>query len=548
MKTRIGTLVAALALALIATACADTSTTDSAETVVAVTAEDGTALGSLGLSVNCGPAADTHLLRGVALLHNMTFTEAEAEFRAAAAAEPECAFAYWGTATSFVHVLWPDSVGAAQLEEGRALLAQAQAATIRDARDDAYIAALSAYYENAEERSEAERLQALLDGYAAANAADPSNRETQALYALSLISTAPRDPAFAQQIQAGEMLASVLEAIPDHPGAMHYTIHAYDQPELAERAVAAANSYGAVIPANSHALHMTSHIFTRLGDWPESIDYNRRAADVAVDHPVNGRVSHHYLHALDYLAYAYLQQGRDEMAQAVLDEMNGLAEMHDHAATTYAVAAVPVRLALEQRDWAAAAVLELQADGRSQVQNYPAFVAMQVFGRGLGAAHTGDSAAASAGVAELEQLRDAAREMPGAYDWAAQVEMQRLTLQSWVEFTAGQTEQALATAAAAAELESQHPKNPVTPGVVLPAREAYGDMLFAVERYADAIEQYRLNLDVNPNRYRSLLAAGDAARLMGDEEQAREFYSQLLEVAGEGERAELETVRESLGN
>jgi len=511
---------------------------------VIVLAADGSDLGRLALEVNCGATADMHLLRGMSLYHNMTFWEAKAEFTEATAAEPGCAIGYWGAALSFVHPIWPDTVSDADVVVGRELLDQARAAAIRSDRADTYIHALSGYYEDAESRSELERLQTLRDRWEGVHNADPSDIEATALHALTLLGAATPDPTFPDQNRAGALLASILAAIPEHPGGMHYTIHAYDFAPLADRALGVANIYGKTISGNSHALHMTSHIFTQVGMWPESIDYNRRAADVALAEPVAGRISHQYLHALDYLAYAYLQQGNDEAAMAVWGEVPLVDQAFDHAATSYAIAAIPVRYALERREWGEAAAAGATIDASA----YPAYAAITTFAAGMGAAHNGNNDEARVQLARLAELRDAARLINEPYDWAAQVEIQRLTLQSWIEYGTGDTDAALATAASAADLETANPKHPVTPGMVLPAREAYADMLFALERYDEAAAQYAATLETNPNRYRSLLGAGDSARLAGNADAARGFYGELLEVATGSERPELARVREHLAN
>ncbi|NKB86696.1 MAG: hypothetical protein GKS06_00545 [Acidobacteria bacterium] len=541
MRTLTYTLVAATAFA----GCAPGTESSQASGPVMALASDGSELGQVNLAVACTAPANELVHRGLALYHNMTFTEAETAFRNAADADAECAIAHWGVAMSYVHTLWPDSVAPEQLAAGREAIERARAASTRSASDDAYIAAIAGYYADAESRSEAERLQGFHDGWAAAHEANLDDEEAKALYALSLIATAPRDPEYPNQRRAGELLAEVRGAMPNHPGALHYTIHAFDSPALAADALDVAHAYGSVIPENSHALHMTSHIFTRLGHWDDSIAYNRRAADVAASHPVGGRVSHHYLHALDYLAYAYLQQGRDDEAAAVSAEMNGLGEMHDSAATAYAVAAIPARLAIEVPDWEGPPFLD---EGIVDSGKYPAFAAMPVFANGLAWVHTGNLDSARAAIEQLDQLRDAAAGMPGAYDWSAQVEIQRLTLQSWLEYAEGNLEAAGSTAMAAVMLERDNLKNPVTPGVVLPATEALAEMAFAMENYADALMFYLETLERNPNRYRSLLGAGDSAKLMGRDEEARTYYEQLLEIAPVSTRDDLAAVREFLAN
>lgn len=548
LRTPAATVIAAVTLLLGGCAAAPDAEVEAPVYTVVVTAENGDDLGTLSLRVECGDEADEHVLRGMFLYHNMTFWEAEDAFRAATSAEPACALGYWGAALSYVHPIWPDTVSDEDILVGRELLEQARNATIRSPRDDAYIEAVGGYYEDAENRSELERLQAFRAGWESVHTAAPTDIETEALYALALLGAATPDPAYTEQNKAGDLLTRILGAIPDHPGGLHYTIHAYDFPQLADRALDVANRYGKTIPGNSHALHMTSHIFTQVGMWPESIDYNRRAADIAARQPVDGRVSHQYLHALDYLAYAYLQQGQDDMALGVWEEMPALDESFDHAGTSYAIAAIPARYALERRSWEEAAVAGAVAATRVDPTRYPAFAAITTFAAGMGAARTGDAAAANTAMALLAQLRQTSTDAVGTYDWATQIEIQRLMLQSWIQLANGDEADALAAAATAADLDLANPKNPVTPGTVLPARESYADMLFELERYDEAHTQYALSLETSPNRYRSLLGAGDSARLAGHAETARGYYQRLLDTAAASTRDELGRVREFLAN
>lgn len=547
-----GALALALGLGLSVAGCAAADDGDDAGAAgpasVAVVAADGTPLGHVALETACGPEADTRVRRGLALLHNMTYTEAEAEFRAAAEAEPECAIAHWGVAMTFLHPLWPDVVPPDKLEEGRRHLDRAREASIRSARDDAFIAALAGYYEGDADRPEAERLAAFEAGWAAAHEAFPDDPETTAFHALALLSTAPGDDkTYAHQERAGELLEKVLEAVPQHPGGHHYTIHAYDFPPLADQALETARSYGQLAPDNAHALHMTSHIYTRLGLWQESMEFNRRSADAAWARPMDGQVSRHYLHAIDYLMYAYLQAGRDDAARELLADLQGLGEMYDHTATAYSVAAIPARWALEHRDWEAARGLADGLPGTVDWEKYPQCVAIPVFAEALAAARTGELEAAHRAVGRLAELRDAAAELPGSYDWGTQVEVQRLAAEAWIQFAAGETDEALRLARQAAELEGSTEKSPVTPGVVLPARELYADMLLELERYEEAQRQYELSMERSPNRFRSLLGAADSARLAGRSDDAREHYERLLEMAGDSSRPEVARVREHLG-
>jgi len=552
-RRRSGALICLLGFFLVALAgcgeaAARADSQPDGETASVATAVDGAPLGTLGLRVVCSDDARDHVLRGLALLHHMTYEEAAAEFRQATTQDPECAVGYWGVAMTYVHPLWPDVVSDERITLGGEMLARARDASARTDVDDGFIAALAAYYEDAMSRTEPQRLASFAEGWKQAHTANPDDRETTAFYALALLASAPPgDKEYSAQRQAGELVAGVLEAIPDHPGAHHYTIHAYDFPPLADRALEAARRYGRVAPENAHALHMTSHIFTRLGLWRESIEFNRRSADAAKAHPIGGAVSHHHLHALDYLAYAWLQVGDDAEANTVSDHIAALQPpMYDHAATAYAVAAVPVRIALERRHWDEAARLSVQLTDAVPWERYPYLEALPVFGRTLGAASTGDLAAADAGLARLAELRDRSAELPIAYDWGTQVEVLRLSAEAWTENARGNTDDALRLARAAAELEDGTDKNPVTPGAVLPARELYGDLLLLHGRHEGALAAYEATLAGSPNRLRSLYGAGYAAELGGDHERARKHFSLLLELAGSSNWPEVQHARDYL--
>ncbi len=507
-----------------------------------VTTPEGDALGVVDLPTSCSDAAQAELERGLALLHHMNYVRAEPVFKAAAEADPDCALAYWGAAMTYVHPLWPDTISAEKRAAGEELLAKAAAAAHTSEREGAYVAALAGYYQG-EERSERERLASFLEGWSGVHADHPDDVEAAVFHALALLANAPaEDKSYQKQTAAGEILEGVLARIPKHPGAHHYTIHAYDFPPLAAKALDIARRYDDLAPENTHALHMTSHIFTRLGLWPESIEFNRRAADAASERTGAGAVSLHHLHALDYLAYAYLQQADDAAADEVHEALEALEPpFQNHSATAYAFAAVPVRLALERHDWQRAAETQARWPADVAWDSYPYLEALPHFARALGAAHTGDVATAKAAIAELARLEEAARTLDVAYDWGIQVAIQRVAAEAWLAYASGDEERGLELAREAAEMEGTTEKNPITPGEVLPARELYGDMLLAAGRHAEAVSAYQAALERSPNRFNSLYGAGRAAELAGDAEAARGFYTQLVEIcpAPTGEREEL---------
>jgi tetratricopeptide (TPR) repeat protein len=493
----------------------------------------GASMGSVAFPVSCEDDAAGQMRLGLALLHNMTYAEAERTFARAAELDPGCGIARWGMAMTYLHPLWPDVPTEEQLERGWQLLQDARERGLGTPREESYVSALEAYYRDAPEHDEPSRLAAYAQGWAAVRTAYPSDPEAALFAALSLLAAPPAGAPLDRQREAGAIAEGVLQDIPDHPGAHHYVIHAFDLPSLAERALPVAHSYGQVAPENSHALHMTSHIFTRRGLWEESIDYNRRAADVALDEPIGGRTSHHHLHAIDYLVYAHLQRGDDERAQEVLDHLMALdGPVVNHAASAYAFAAVPARIALERKSWSDAAAIEARRPSTIPWDAYPHLEAIPVFARALGAARTGALGSAGRAAARLAELAPRAAELPDAYDWGTQVRIQELGARAWIAYAQGRADEAVRLMTEAADLEATTQKNPVTPGEVLPASELLGDMLLEIDRPRDALEAYASALARSPNRFNSLFGAGRAAELAGAATEAASYYRRLLEVGG----------------
>lgn len=524
---------------------------DSDPILDAVVLDDaGRLLGAVRFPTSCTADAQPHLERGMALLHHMTYAASKRAFLEATTVDPECAIGYWGAAMTNVHPLWPDTILPEALRNGQELLDKATLAEHTSARERGYIDALQAYYRESNQ-GEPGRLNAFLTGWRKVHDDNPGDLEASLLYALALVATAqPGDRTFANQKKAGAIAEHVKAEIPQHPGAHHYIIHAYDSPLLAERALETARHYDDVAPENSHALHMTTHITTRRGLWSESADFNRRAADAAMDRLPNGEVSLHYLHALDYLAYAYLQQALDDAADEVLVEMTSLdAPFQNHAAIAYAFAAVPARLSLDRHDWSAAAEVRSRWPDGIRWEKYPHLIAIPEFARALGAAKQGDYATAEEAISELAVLQEQAEELDDAYDWGSQVAIQIAAAEAWIAFGQSNIEAALERMRQAAEMEAMTVKNPVTPGVVLPARELYGDMLLETGSYAKASEEYLAVLARSPNRFYSLFGAGRAAELGGDADAAAKYYQLLLDNCPDAtdERPQLAHARDFLG-
>lgn len=520
----------------------------SAESMPSATDVGGAKLGTVVLTDSCEDAVRPDLERGLALLHSMTYEEAASAFAQAAETDPGCALAYWGQAMTFVHPLWSDPPDSTTFARGAALVEQARERAANE-KERAYVEALAGYYDAGRTGTERPNLVGFEAGWRQAHEAFPDDPEGAAFYALAQLATVdPADKTFSKQRAAGGLAEQVLAAVPDHPGAHHYIIHAYDNPVLSANAVHVARSYGGVAPEVPHALHMPTHTFTRLGLWQESIDWNRRSADAALQRPVGRQTSLHYFHALDYLAYAYLQGAEDAQAEDVLRELERVEPPYQaHLASAYAFAAIPARLVLERHMWEAAANLRARIPPDYPWDTAAASEAMSHFARALGAARTGRFDEARSSLERLSEIKTRLDEATPY--WATQTEIQRLSALAWLQFEEGRREEGLSTMRAAADLESRTEKHPVSPGEVLPARELLADMLLELGRPDQALGEYEAALNRSPNRFNSLYGAGRAAELSGDTQRAAAYFRALLAVCANAdtERERLRHAREYIG-
>jgi tetratricopeptide (TPR) repeat protein len=498
----------------------------------------GNKIGTVHFPVSCKEPVQRLMERGVALLHHMTYTGARRVFEAAREADPDCGLAYWGIAMTYAHPLWPDIPTEEELKLGQNLLKLAKTRGQKTKREDAYIAALEAYYRKVPELDERARLRNFEKAWERVYREFPDDLEAASFYALAHMATAtPKDKFYRKQKEAGAIAEKVLAQIPDHPGAHHYIIHAYDLPGLADRALAVARNYGKVAPEVPHALHMPSHIFTRLGLWQESIDWNRRSAAAAWKNRVDGAISLHYPHALDYLIYAYLQQAQDEKAEEIMERTLSLTDPFydlNAASSAYALAAIPARYSLERQQWEATAKLKPRKPASFHWgDRFAAYEAITHFAHALGAARSGNTIAAQSALRELGTLHDVVAQT-SAY-WANQIKIQQISAQAWLALEQGKQVMALSLMQRAAGLEASTVKHPTTPGEVLPARELLGDMLLKLERPEEALPEYAAALERSPNRFNSLYGAGRSAELAGNKKKAVAYYLKLLEVAAQAD-------------
>ena len=504
-------------------------------------------LGAVTFPTSCAAGAQRAFVRALALLHSFEYDQSEPAFGAVAAADSTCAMAHWGVAMSRFHPLWAPPTPA-DLRAGLDAVARAESLAAPTERERGYIAAIGAFYKEYDRVGHVERLRRYADAMARLAARLPDDAEAQIFHALALIAVAnvsPPDTALALQRRAGAILEPYFARQPRHPGVAHYIIHAYDTPPLAARAAAAARRYAAVAPSSPHAQHMPSHIFTRLGLWDDSELSNRRSERAALEVERAQRApSQDYLHALDYLAFAYLQQGCTADARRIVEQAARADTIGPRAPfqSLYALAVVPARYALERGNWSAAARLP----ARPTPGYLPAESARR-FARGIGAARIGDTALARAEAAALAALRDSA---PLARDprWVGDAEVSRLTIESWLARAVGDTAAATRLADSAAALDDVTEKHPVTPGRVLPARVLQGELLLDLGRPADADRAFELALAREPGRVRALSGAARAAEAAGDTAAARARYRQLATLLARADagNAELRRAREYL--
>jgi hypothetical protein len=488
-------------------------------------------LGQVHFPITCTAEVHKPFERAVALLHSFWYQEALKAFTSVAEKDPRCAMGYWGLAMSVWYPLW-EPPSEPMLKKGWAAVEKAKELGGKTGRERAYIAAIEAFYKNSDTLDHRTRALAYEKAMEQVYLRYPEDREAAVFYALALNATAvATDKTYANQKKAGEILEKVFAEEPDHPGAAHFIIHSYDYPPLADRARPAARGYLTIAPSAPHALHMPSHIFIRLGLWGESIQSNRASAVAAKDHG-DPRAQ---LHAMDYLAYAYLQGAQDRKAQRVLDEFNTMGKVEpENQTSAYAVAAIPARLSIERGRWSEAALLQ------PRPSRYTATEAITYFARGIGSARSSDAGSARKDVERLQSFHNALIEAKQSY-WADQVEIQRRAVAAWVARAERRNEEALQLMRSAADLEDSTEKHPVTPGPVVPARELLGDLLLELNEPTQALSEFEISLRASPNRLHGLYGAARSAQLSGDQAKAMTYYAKLAAVCdrSDNERPEL---------
>ncbi|MDR3748324.1 MAG: hypothetical protein P4M04_09265 [Acidobacteriota bacterium] len=463
-------------------------------------------LGKVSFPISCTPADQEEFDRGVALLHSFAYTAAENAFQAVAELDPQCAMAHWGMAMAYFHQLWEPPISPAKVPLAQRQIQRAQQIGAGSERERQFISALGLIYQDAAAvpyRTRALNYEHAMSDLAAANRKDV---EAQVFYALALLANAsPADKTHAKQKQAADLLEPLDRTYPQHPGIPHYLIHAYDNAELAPRGLPAARAYSQIAPSAPHALHMPSHIFTRLGLWDDSITSNQAARDAAQRQGDTGEE----LHAMDYLVYAYLQTGRDNEAAQVIQQLKNMPQLNvGEFKIAYASIAMPVRYMVERGQWPDAAGIVPPTGAPPHV------MAIAVWARGIGLARSGRATEARVEVDKLWRIEEQLRASGNDY-WATQVGILTREVMAWSAQADKKPDEASALMRTSADEEDAVEKLPVTPGPIVPAREQLGYLLLEQNHPGAALKEFQTALENAPGRRGALRGAAQAVELSG---------------------------------
>ncbi len=489
------------------------------------------ALGKVSFPTSCGARVQPAFERGVAALHSYWFPEAKKAFEAVLAQEPACAMAHWGIAVALLENSLSAPPPAADLEAAWATLERARALGTATPRERDWIEAVSAYYRDHDKVAVDLRLAAYTRALEEMTRRYPGDDEVWSFYALMLQASAPKsDKTYANQRKSAEILERLFAKNPQHPGAAHYLIHAYDYPPLADKGIRAAGLYAKIAPAAPHARHMPSHIYSMVGMWEESVASNRAALDARPD----------YYHAMDFMTYAYLQMGQDAKAHAMLAEMRAVAGGAPVKQGHTAVASIPARCALERGDWKAAAALPVTDLRLAHADS------LTRFARGLGMARAGNLVGARAEVTALKELKQSL-DKSSSY-WAARTEEQVYAVSAWIARAEGDRERSETLMRAAADGEDASVKHVQMENRLYPMRELLADLLLENGKSREALDTYRAALAETPNRYRALYGAAVAANAVGERAAAASYSRSLVELTrnADGGRPEIARAREML--
>jgi tetratricopeptide (TPR) repeat protein len=523
------------------------------------------AAGKVEFPVSCTPAVQPEFARGVALLHSFFYEEARRIFTSVAERDPKCAMAQWGIAMTWWHPIWtpptPDEMNA-----GKAAIEKAMAMNAGTDRERGFITALNVYYNTPDSSTGGsvgqschgpvgprDRVNAYEKAMRQLRDKYPNDFETQTFYAFAVLAAGyatPNDTSLSKQLEAAAILEKLWKQNANHPGVVHYLIHCYDYPALAQRGLAAARTYDSIAPWVPHALHMPSHIFTRLGMWDESIAANKASTEASRAYAGmrhRDATEAEELHALDYMAYSYLQEAQDAEAKKIVDFVAKVQKTNPELefSAAYALAAIPTRYAFERNDWAAAAALSVP--NLPHWASFPFMEALIEYGHALGRAHTGDLDGARKAIARMQQLRDATKDPKFDY-FKSHLDLQMQAASAWVAASEGKKKEAIEMLRKAADAEDILGKHPVSPGAFVPIREQLGSLLLEVGQAKEAQREFETALKIYPGRFRGLYGAARAAEQTGDKENASRYYAKLAAQTAKasGSRDELNHVREFL--
>ena len=536
----------------------------SAETAVVPEPGDLRAAGTVDFKVSCAPEVRSEFIRGVALLHSFFYEEARRIFTSVAERDPNCAMAQWGIAMTWWHPIWtPPTPG--EMTAGKTAANKAMSMKAGTDLERGFITALNAYYNTPDDPGTGQKVGQSCHGpvgprdrviaYEKAMRTlyerFPDDIETRTFYALAVLAVGyaePADTTLSNQLKAAAILEKLWTKNPRHPGVAHYLIHSYDYPSLAERGLAAARSYGSIAPWVPHALHMPSHIFTRLGMWEESIAANRSSAEASRAYAAmrhRNATEAEELHALDYTVYSYLQEGQDARAKEIVDFAATVRKTNPELefSAAYALAAIPSRYALERSAWSEAAALPVAE--LPHWSSFPSFEGLIEYSHALGRAHTGDIGGARKAIERMQQLRDSSTD-PRLDYFKKHLDLQIQAASAWVMYSEGRKDEAVNLLRRVADAEDILGKHPVSPGALVPAREQLGDLLLQLDRPKEAQREFEAALKIYPARFRGLYGAAQAAEQVGEKEKANHFYAKLIQqtAKADGSRRELAQLRE----
>lgn len=503
--------------------------------------------GTVEFNSGCSEKSRKDFNLAIALLHSFEYAEAEKAFAKVIEKDPDCAMAYWGVAMCNWHPLW-EPPNRTDLEKGSRALAIAHELSNKSERESDYLNAIGEFYKDWQKSDYKTRTIAFTKAMEKMYEKYPVDPETAIFYSLALNAAAsPEDKTYANQKKAVSILNQVSKENPNHPGIAHYIIHNYDYPELAILALPTARRYAAIAPSSAHAQHMPSHIFTRLGLWKEAISSNLASTESAKCYAESAGIKGHWdeeLHGIDYLVYAYLQEGKDRKAKELVEYCRAIDSTYPvNFKVAYAFAAVPARYALELKLWDTAANLETQPL-YFDFEKFPWERSIIHFARVLGAVHTNNLAAAKNDLGLMNNSYDLLIKSKNEYT-GKQVLIQIKAANAWIKLQEGHQEEALKLMIESAEMEELTAKHPVTPGEVIPGRELLGDMLMELHKPQEALIAYELSLKSHPNRFNGLLGASMAAKESGEISKASTYFTQLLDNRdlSECKRSSLEKVK-----